>query len=83
MKIIPKHSYHVFFFFALLKYKPILSNVLKEKLFMTFKFYFLGLNFRFYLRMLCFVLGKFWKESKISIVYGEKGDSSGPRIIYL
>ena len=35
------------------------------------------------LRMLCFVLGKFWKESKMSIVYGGKGESSGPRIICL
>ena len=26
--------------------------------------------------MLCFVLGKFWKESKMSIVYVGKGDSS-------
>ena len=35
------------------------------------------------LRMLCFVLGKFWKKSKMSIVYGGKGVSSGPRIICL
>ena len=31
------------------------------------------------LRMLCFVLGKFWKESKMSIVYVGKGDSSPGR----
>ena len=35
------------------------------------------------LRMLCYVLEKFWKESKMSIVYGGEGDSSGPRIICL
>ena len=46
MKIILKHSYHVFFLLFLYKYKTILSKVLKEKLFKTFKFYFLGLSFR-------------------------------------
>ena len=68
--------------FLLYRYKPILSNVSKENLFKAVKFYFLGLHpcsvarEQRNLRMLRFVLGKFWKESKMSIVFVGKGDSS-------